>query len=154
MNELKNRIIFFDTINSNPDNFSIIIEPIDLHFAHRKPIKIKKSTKWDPYLPQWKGDLVLIKWPRHRPGLRFAMLQNNILPVKKDEWAVRGKTYMFNFFGKMETCEVICSGRPDKLNYIMDIIFERYFIAERLSLNMKRTSNEEEIVEPKRLKLM
>ena len=65
-----------------------------------------------------KGNLALIKWPISRPGLRFSIIQNNMLPIKKDEWAVRGKTYEFKFCGKSETCYVICSG-PEKIHYVL-----------------------------------
>ena len=103
-----------------------------------------------------KGNLVLIKWPSDRPGLRFAVLQNSILTLNKDEWAVRGKTYKFYFCGTMESCNVICAGYPDKINYVLNIIFDRYFQLERLSLNLniKRTnSNEDSIIETKRFKI-
>ena len=54
----------------------------------------------------------------------------------------------------MEFCNVISSGYPEKINYFLDIIFARHFQYERLSLNLKRTSNEEVLDEPKRLKLI
>ena len=140
MNDYQNRINFFEYLK--PENFSITLEPIDLHFVQKPRILVKKCTKWDPFLPQWKGNLAFIKWPISRPGLRFSIIQNNMLPIKKDEWAVRGKTYEFKFCGKTETCYVICSGYPEKIHNVLDVILDRYFKINECT-NLKRKSSED-----------
>ena len=138
MNEFNNKIIFFNGIK--PENFSIGLEPIDEHFTKRYRTIAKKITKWDPFLPNWFGNLGLIKWPKERPGLRFAVIQNSMLLLKKDEWAIKGKTYNFKFCGVPETCFVICTGYPQKIDYILNVIFERFLTCNK---NLKRKSNED-----------